>query len=128
MASTSRIDNEKKILYGYPQNQFLTEETVNNTAQLVRQITSSINCKEYALLIDATEMGVFEQKALKLLERTWEMFMDAGFRRIVFVKPKNTIQNMQIQKMLKSMPNFKVDLVDTLEEAENLCKVGATGK
>lgn len=125
MASTSKIDSTKKIIYGYPDNKFISEETVSNTAQQVRQIMTTLNCKEYALLIDCTDMGVFEQTALQLLQKTWNLFMEAGFRKIVFVNPKNAIQNMQIQKMIKNMPQFKGEFVDSLAEAEKRCKVGA---
>lgn len=121
MGMTVNVDNSKKILQVIL-NSVVTMETA--TAKVLaeyNQIVSRVNPKEYSLLIDCTNMGVFQTDAIEHLSKLFKLYMSTGFKHIVFVKSKNPIQNMQLNKTANMVPGFTGVFVDSLADAYKVC-------
>lgn len=101
---------------------FRTASTAQDGLSNYNKLLGSINPREYSLLLDCTNCGVYEQAALQQLEQLYKLYMKTGFKHIVFVEAKDPIQNMQLKKVAKNVPGFSGVFVHTLNEAINECK------
>lgn len=115
------LDKSKKILQVAVSGGFNTTGETQKVLDKYYQITGQINPKEYSLLIDCTDIGVYEQAALAPLEQLFMLYMKTGFKHIVFTESKNPIQNMQLKKVAKNVPGFSGIFVPTLSDAIAEC-------
>jgi hypothetical protein len=115
------LDKLKKIMMVTLSGGFNTSDGTKKVLDDYGQLMSQINPKEYSLLIDCTESGVYEQSALAHLEQLYGLYMKTGFKHIVFVESKNAIQNMQLKKVAQKVPGFTGIFVPTLNDAKNEC-------
>ena len=109
---TVEANHVRKILQ-VTLNGFVTTEAAGKVLQNYNQIISQVNPHEYSLLIDCLEMGVFQTDAVQTLIALYKMYMQTGFKNIVFVKSRNAIQNMQLDKAAKAVDGFTGVFVDT---------------
>jgi hypothetical protein len=101
---------------------FPTPENAQTVLKNYQDIVSGVNAKENSLLIDCTGLGVFQQESIAILEKLFKLYMDVGFKNIVFIKSKKSIQNMQLTRVAKSIPGFYGVFVDDMDEALKICK------
>lgn len=101
---------------------FRTVNTTQDGLSHYNGLLSNINPREYSLLLDCTNCGVYEQAALQQLEQLYKLYMKTGFKHIVFVEAKDPIQNMQLKKVAKNIPGFSGIFVHTLSDAMKECK------
>jgi hypothetical protein len=89
------VDKDAKILKvkvdGFP-----TPENAQGVLNNYHQIVSGVNAKENSLLIDCTELGVFQQESIAILEKLLKLYMEVGFKNIVFIKSKKSIRQADI--------------------------------
>jgi hypothetical protein len=121
MAIAVKADTSRKILQVTLNNEFIQTEAAAKILKEYNQIVGTVNCREYSLLIDCTEMGVLQTDAVDILIKMYNLYMQTGFTHIVFVKSKNPIQNMQLTKAAKAVPGFTGIFVDSLAEAVKAC-------
>lgn len=114
-------DKIKKIMKISLSGGFISTEASKNTFSQYNQMISQINPREYSLLLDCTDCGVYEQGALVYLEQFYKTYMETGFKHIVFVEAKNVIQNIQLKKVAKNVPGFTGVFFPTLNDAVNEC-------
>ena len=122
MAMSMNLDEGRKCLHVILSSGFASSEKTKNVMDNYYQTISSITPAEYSLLIDCSDMGIFEQNALSYLKQLFNMYMKSGFKHIIFVNPKNPIQNMQLQKVASKVPGFSGIFVNTLGDAFLECK------
>lgn len=115
-------DKQNKILKVTLTGQFTSTETTKGAFSVYDKLMSQINSKEYSLLLDCTDCGVYEQSALQYLEQFCQMYTKAGFKHIVLVEAKNPIQNMQLKKVTGNVPGFPGVFRPTLSAAIAECK------
>lgn len=120
MSMKVEVNNSKKILQ-VTLDGFVTTDAAAKVLAEYNQIIGRVNPREYSLLIDCTNMGVFQMDAVDTLTKLFQMYMATGFRHIVFVKCKNAIQNMQLDKAAKAVPGFTGVFVDGLDNAIKTC-------
>ena len=116
------LDKLKKIMQVTLSGGFNSSGETKKVLDEYNHLISQISPKEYSLLIDCSETGVYEQSALAPLEQLYKLYMKTGFRHVVFVEAKNAIQNMQLKKVAKNVPGFSGVFVATLNDAINECK------
>ncbi len=120
MGMEINVDNERKIfkvtLDGFPK-----VAEVQGVLKNYYNLIGGINPKENSLLIDCTELGVFQQESVAVLEKLFKIYMEVGFKNIVFVKSKKSIENMQLTRVAKSVPGFYGVFADNMEEALKIC-------
>ena len=121
MGMTVNVDNNKKILQVTLNSVVTTEAATAKVLGEYNQIIGRVNPREYALLIDCTDMGVFQADAIETLTKLYKLYMSTGFKHIVFVKSKNAIQNMQLIKVAKLVPGFTGVFADTMADALKAC-------
>lgn len=122
--SELKIETDKlnKILKVTLSGKYTSTEKTKGARGTYDQLISQINPKEYSLLLDCTDCGVYEQSALPVLEQFFKAYMQSGFKHIVFVEAKNPIQNMQLKKVANNVPGFGGVFVPTLNDALIACK------
>lgn len=121
MGMTVNIDNSKKILQVTLNSIVTTEATTAKVLGEYNQIVGQVDPKEYSLLIDCVNMGVFQMDAIEPLTKLYQLYMNTGFKHIVFVKSKSPIQNMQLDRAAKAVPGFTGVFVSSMDEALKLC-------
>lgn len=122
MAISINLDRIRKCMNVSLPSGFTSSDKTKKALDNYNQVMSQIIPSEYSLLIDCTEMGVFEQSALTYLEQLFKMYMKTGFKHVVFVNAKNVIQNMQLQKVARSVSGFDGVFVATLNDAYKECE------
>jgi hypothetical protein len=115
------LDKLKKIMQVTLSGGFNTSGDTKKVLDDYNRIMSQITPKDYSLLLDCTDAGVYEQSALAHLEQLYRLYMQTGFKHIVFVEAKNAIQNMQLKKVAKNVEGFTGIFVPTLNDAINAC-------
>lgn len=120
MAMKVEVDNAKKILH-VVLNGFVTTEAAGKVLAEYNKIVGQVNPKEYSLLIDCTDMGIFQTDAVETLSKLYQLYMSTGFKHIVFVKSTQPIQNMQLSKAAKAVPGFTGVFVDRPADALKIC-------
>ncbi|WP_223069344.1 hypothetical protein [Paenibacillus caui] len=114
------IDKARKVLHaeldGFPD-----PEAAPETLKNYNNIVAGIPPKEYSMLIDCAKMGVFQAESVPSLEKLFKLYMETGFKHIVFVKPQHAIANMQLNRIARNVPGFPGVFVPTAEEAWNIC-------
>lgn len=121
MAIKVEVNSSKKILQVTLNGGFVKSEAAAKVLAEYNQIIGRVNPKEYSLLIDCTDMGVFQTDAIETLAKLFKMYMTTGFKHIVLIKSKNTIQNMQTDKASKMVPGFTGVFVENMDEALKAC-------
>lgn len=122
MAMSAVLEENKKCILVTLSGGFSSSEKTKEVMERYDKYISSIVPSKYSLLIDCSDMGVFEQNALVYLKKLFIMYMKSGFKHIVFVYPKNPIQSMQLKKVANDVPGFNGIFVDTLGEAYLECR------
>lgn len=113
-------DSAKKILYVSLEG-FVSSEAAKKVLNNYKDIISIVNVRETSLLIDCTNIGVFQQDAITSLEKLYKLYMDTGFKNIVLIKSQNPIQSMQLSKAAKNVSGFTGVFVDNKAEALIAC-------
>jgi hypothetical protein len=121
MGMTVNVDNSKKILNVALNSVVTTEAATAKVLAEYNQIVGRVNPKEYSLLIDCTDMGVFQTDAIETLTQLYKLYMSTGFKHIVFIKSKQPIQNMQLSKAANMVPGFSGVFVDSMADALKAC-------
>lgn len=117
-----QTDKINKILKVTLSGGFTSAETTKGAFSTYDKLVSQINPKEYSLLLDCTDCGIYEQSALQYLGEFYKLYVKIGFKHIVFVEAKNAIQNMQLKKVANGVPGFTGIFVPTLSQAISECK------
>lgn len=114
------IDKSRKIFHvtveGLP-----TKESTQRVLENYNYNAQGINRGDYSLLIDCSKLRIFQQESITMLEQLFKLYMDSGFKNIVFVKSKKHIQNMQLARVVKEVPGFYGIFVDDIAEALAAC-------
>lgn len=120
MAFKTNIDKEKKIfgaeVFGFPE-----AGGAGEVLGSFDKILGSIDPKEYSLVLDCSELGVFRQESVPALEGLFKLYQQKGFKHIVFVNPKQVTASMQLKRVAKNIPGFAGEFVSTKAEAEKIC-------
>ncbi len=120
MAFKVSVDEKKKIfnaeVYGFPEANGAGEALKN-----YNKLLGNINPKEYSMILDCAELGVFRQESVPALQGLFKLYQQTGFKNIIFVNPKTVTSAMQLKRVAKSVPGFTGKFVNTKEEAEGLC-------
>lgn len=122
--SNLNIETDKlnKILQVTLTGQYTSTENTKGAFSVYDKLMSQINSKEYSLLLDCTDCGVYEQSAIQYLEQFCQLYMKAGFKHIVLVEAKNPIQNMQLKRAIGNVAGFPGVFKPTLAAAVAECK------
>jgi len=120
MEMNVEIDRLSKI-FKVKLNGFPSVDGVQRVYENYESILEGIIPKNYSLLIDCYDIGVFQQQAVSVLERLFKLYIDLGFKNIVLVKSKESIQNMQLTRVARSVPGFYGVFVDDISEALKTC-------
>lgn len=76
-----------------------------------KQKTGEINTGEYELVVDCREMKVEAQEMTDKLASVFQMYDQAGFKKIIF-EISNVIVKMQIHRVLRSTGIKNAEIVD----------------
>lgn len=120
MSLSINLDKDKKILRavveGYPDTN-KTKEVLGNYTKLL----NTVNPKEYSLLVDCSDMGVFKQDSTQTLAQLFKMYTQTGYKHIVFISPKAVVTDMQLKRIARSVPGFSVQYAKDENEALSIC-------
>lgn len=121
MAMRVEMNHEKKVMFaeldGFP-----AVDTTKQVLEGFNKLISDINPKEYSLLIDCTNLGVFQSQSVPVLENLFQLYMATGFRNIVFVNPSSVVTGMQLRRVARNISGFTGQFTDTQEQAWNICQ------
>ncbi|HEX3038208.1 MAG TPA: hypothetical protein VHO94_04350 [Oscillospiraceae bacterium] len=120
MGMKVEANSSKKILQ-VTLDGFVSTDAAAKVLGEYNQIVGEVNPREYSLLIDCTNMGVFQTDAIETLAKLYKLYMSTGFKHIVFIRAKSAIQNMQLDKAAKMVPGFTGVFVTNMDEALKSC-------
>lgn len=117
-----KVENiESKHILKVTLNGFATTNATTNVLKNRNQVAGDIDFKEYSLLLDCSNMGVFQSDSVPILQRLYTAYMERGYKNVVFIKSKKSIQNSQLMRVAKMTAGFPGVFVDTEQEAMNIC-------
>ncbi|AWB42876.1 hypothetical protein DCC85_00565 [Paenibacillus sp. CAA11] len=114
------IDKAKKVVHAVLDG-FPAPDAAAKTLQNYNNIVGGIDAKEYSLLIDCAKMGVFQPESVPALEKLFKLYMETGFKHVVFVNPTNTVAAMQLRRIARGVQGFTGQFVDSAEKAWEVC-------
>jgi len=78
---------------------------------------SSINPKDYKLILDTTELKTSQQSSMSIMNDIMNLYFNTPFRGRFYLRPESRIASMQMKRMTDS-ESFK-----TLKEITNINEV-----
>lgn len=79
-----------------------------------KQRLATINVSEYAFVSNASNIIASSQDAIEITQRTMQMYLQIGFRKVIMVRPENFVSLMQYRRIATY---DGVVIVDSKEEA-----------
>jgi hypothetical protein len=102
-------------------NGYAKPERANNFIDMYNHHVSKVNPNQYTLIVDSTELKTFPKEVLPVLEKSYQLYMKTGFKKVVMVFPDHITGKMQLRRVGK-IANFDGQFVDSLQEGLDIAK------
>lgn len=72
--------------------------------------TSAFAPKEYDIELDCTELNVSSQDVLPMLEQCYKLYIESGFKKVIFKIAKNVVLKMQLGRVARTtgLKNYEI--------------------
>lgn len=97
---------------------FYTPKIANDFITAYSREISSINPKEYVLIVDPTDLITSKQELIPILQGCFKFYMRDGFRKVYMISPKSPTSDMQLKKIAKQT-SFTGEFIKSLSDISN---------
>ncbi len=112
-----QINTEKKVLYAFAEG-FLNLEDANGFIKDFKEKSSSINSKDYSLLINTKNLKPATPEIADKMGGLILMYINTPFKARYALKLDSAVGQMQVNRVGKTIPGFDtIKFVDTEGEA-----------
>jgi hypothetical protein len=109
------LDPQKKIFSIYAEGSFSAELGQKYVEEFVQK-SNSIEPTDWILTIDVINLNTVGNDAAKILMEVLKLYLSFPYKKRYITTIRNSICNIQVKNMGKSVPNFDgLTWVDTLE-------------
>ncbi|PKG22832.1 hypothetical protein [Niallia nealsonii] len=100
---------------------FAETDKASNFVENLKKEVSSIDVKNFSLIVDSAELRTFKTEILPVLEASYSLYMNLGFKKILMVTPKKVTPRLQLKRIAKKV-HFSGIFINTLQEARSAAK------
>lgn len=114
MEATTKVYNEGNIIWVDLEGFASLEKTIQGVAEF--KATMGPHNANQTIVIDSTNLAVFKQEILPVLEQCYELY--SKFGKCIMVEANKAIVNIQLHNTAKKVEGFTGQFVKTTEEAK----------
>ncbi|MEC2056290.1 hypothetical protein I6J18_00895 [Peribacillus psychrosaccharolyticus] len=82
----------------------------------LKKEVSKIDVKAFTLIADGTNMKTFKPEILPILEKSYQLYMSLGFKKVLVVSPASVTPRLQIKRVAKNV-HFSGEFIGNLRDA-----------
>jgi len=116
MVSVTELYNGGQIIWCTLKGFFDLQKTIDGVDEF--EASMGEHTAHQILVIDSTDLAVFRQEILPVLERCYTLY--SKFERCLMIEAENPIVNIQLKKTAKKVEGFTGEFIATREEVKTI--------